>query len=80
MTTLLRKKTAQKLGQIGLIILILFTYHKLTYGQTQTKLKIQNFSLTVDAPGGGICTNVPMAYGYNGWTGLGTDQKKFRYC
>lgn len=77
MTTLLRKKTAQKLGQIGLIILILFTYHKLTYGQTQTKLKIQNFSLTVDAPNGGICTNVPMAYGYNGFTGFGNDPKNF---
>ena len=74
MTTLLRKKQP-KVRSDRLIILILFTYHKLTYGQTQTKLKIQNFSLTVDAPGGGICTNVPMAYGYNGWTGLGTDQK-----
>ena len=75
MITLLRNKTAQKLGQIGLIILILFTYHKLTYGQTQTKLNIQNFRLTVDAPNGGICTNVPIAYGYNGNAGFGGDPK-----
>lgn len=76
MITLLRNKTAQKLGQIGLIILILFTFHKLTYGQTQTKLNIQNFRLTVDAPNGGICTNVPMAYGFNGYdAGFSTDPK-----
>ncbi|MBL0082382.1 MAG: T9SS type A sorting domain-containing protein [Saprospiraceae bacterium] len=62
---MLRNKTAQKLGQIGLIILILFTYHKLTYGQSTSNLKIQNFNLRVKSPAGGICANVPGIYANN---------------
>lgn len=75
MITMLRSKTTKKIGQVVLMILILFLHNKLMYGQTETNLKIQNFRLTVNSPLGGICTNVPQAYGFNGWTGFGNDPK-----
>lgn len=68
-------KTTKKMGQVVLMMLILFLYNKIMHGQTETKLRIQNFRLTVGSPLGGICQNKPQAYGFNGNAGFGDDPK-----
>lgn len=66
---------SKKIGRLALLIFTLILFNKLSYGQTETNLKIQNFRLTVKSPVGGICQNKPQAYGYNGFTGFGNDPK-----
>ncbi|MBK8701233.1 MAG: T9SS type A sorting domain-containing protein [Saprospiraceae bacterium] len=62
---MLTLKTTKKIGQLVLIILILFLYNKLSFGQTKSNLKLQNFNLTVTSAAGGICNNVPGIFGNN---------------
>ena len=64
MKTLLQLKPTKLIGQMALIALILFLLNPLAYAQT-SHLRIQNMYVDITNEKGGLCGNVPQAYGTN---------------